>query len=62
MFRASAIAHTVWNMTGRDKLPGRIAMTALVVEENIGAEGFKKLALVHAAQKVALVNPDIPRS
>src|SRR5882672_4394556 len=50
------------DVPGRDVAARRLGVTALVVEEDVGAESLQKWALVEPAEEQRLVDADIPRA
>ena len=54
------VGDTVRDVPRGDMLPRRFAMTALVIEKNIGTESTQEFSLVHSAKEVAFINSDIP--
>lgn len=54
------VGHSVGHMTRGHIATGRFTVARLVIEENIGAKGLQKLALVEPSKKGGLVDPDVP--
>ena len=57
---SSVVGHAVWHVAGGNKATRGLAVPGLVIEENIGAKGLQKLALVEPSKKGGLVDPDVP--
>jgi len=56
------VGYAMRHMCSGDMLGGRLAMTFLVVKENIRTEGLQKSALGYAAQEQRFIDTDAPSS
>ena len=54
------VGYPVGHMARGHIATGRFTMACLVIEENVGAKGLQKLALVEPSKKGSFVDPDIP--
>src|SRR5262245_25384345 len=65
MSRASGglfVRYAERDVSGRDMTRRRLGVTALVVEEDVGAESLEEGPLVQSAEKQRLVDADVPGS
>ena len=58
--RTLFISYAMRYMAGGHALRGAADMGCLIVEENIGAEGFQELGLGHTPQEQRFVDTDMP--
>lgn len=54
------VAHPVRDVPGSDHVPGLLAVSRLVIEENVGGKCFKESRLVQAAEEQRFIQPNVP--